>query len=505
MSKRNYDSEFCGSLPLHHINQIQPYGYLLVLSRDNLEIIQASENVSDLFGKDVAEVIGLSLNDFIGKTESEVIRDKFLKPVEGKIPVNLTLNANNSNIEYIALIHAKPEYLIVEIEKLSVKSSFTELYQSIKFIMSEINAADTITDICQRSVSSLKNLAGFDRVLMYQFDADWNGTVIAEDKEGNMEPYVGLKFPASDIPKQARALYLKNPFRLIPNREDKPVRIYPIINPLTNSFIDLTDCNLRSVAGVHLEYMQNMGIKASMSIRIICNGVLWGLISCHHKEPKYLSYEMCSVFELLSELISSKITSVLYQQQFQYKTSLWDKKRSVLEGIYSSNNFFTDLVNKDEELLALFESTGVAVVYNGKVHLHGVTPDIEEIKHLVFWLQHKNLTEVYAETNLSAAFELASGYVANASGLLTIPMGNKNEDFLLFFRSEVQTTVSWGGDPGKAISFEADGKKYHPRNSFSIWQETVKETSLPWSGELIEVAESIRTFIFEYSTKYIYS
>ncbi|WP_207535485.1 GAF domain-containing protein [Desertivirga arenae] len=505
MSKKNYDSEFCGSLPLHHINQIQPYGYLLVLNKEDLKIVQASENISEVFGKDVADVVDSNLSDFVNEEHIRLLEDSFSKTISDKIPLNLYIKKGDTQAEYIALVHKKDELLVAELEKADTRKSFTEVFQEMKYVMAEVNSAISIESICQISVAALKKLAGFDRVLMYQFDADWNGTVIAEEREQDMEPYIGLKFPASDIPRQARALYLKNPYRLIPNREDKPVKVYPVINPLTNSFIDLTDCNLRSVAGVHLEYMENMGIKASMSIRIIRNGHLWALISCHHREAKYLNYELCSVFELLSELISSKITSMLYQEQFEYKSTLWEKKRLVLDGIYSINELFSGLIQKDKDLLELFNAGGLALVYKGKVHLHGQTPPVEDVKHLVFWLQHKTISEAYFENSLSAAFEPAQNFAEEASGLLAIPVGGRNEDFLLLFRPEVQTTVNWGGNPGEAIRFEPDGKKYHPRNSFSIWQETVRKTALPWDAEEVKVAESLRSFIFEYSTKYIYS
>lgn len=505
MSRENYDSEFCGSLPLHHINQIQPYGCLLVLSKPDLKIVQASENITDVFAEDVKAIVGKSFKDFVTPDNFKSLETVLLGNLSERIPVSFIFLINDEELEYTAILHEKNGCILAELEKSGLKRNFIEVYQDMKYAMAEINVAESVTAVCEAAVVALKKLAGFDRVLTYQFDEDWNGTVIAEVREEDLEPYMGLKFPASDIPKQARALYHKNPYRLIPNREDKPERIFPLLNPVSNSFVDLSGCNLRSVAGVHLEYMANMGIKASMSVRIIRNGELWGIISCHHREAKYLSYELCSVFELLSDVISSKISSVLYQEQFNYKSRLWDIKREVVDAIYNAGDLLTGLVKSDESVLNLFSATGLAIVLNGKVHSQGNIPAPEDVKHLLFWLQHKMLQHVFADNNLFAAFEPAGGYVEQASGILAIPIGNKNEDFLLVFRPEVQATVSWGGNPADAISFEPDGKKYHPRSSFAIWQETVKQKSLPWTSEELELAESLRTFIFEYSTKYIYS
>ncbi|WP_114941825.1 GAF domain-containing protein, partial [Mucilaginibacter endophyticus] len=159
----------------------------------------------------------------------------------------------------------------------------------------------------QAAVHELRRITGFDGIMMYRFDEDWNGTVIAEEKDApELEHYLGHTFPGSDVPRQARDLYLKNSYRLIPDRDFTPVRLYPVMNPVTNTFIDLSDCNLRGVAAVHLEYLKNMNVQASMSIRVIDNGKLWGLIACHHVRPHYLSFETGAVCEMLSSVISNR-------------------------------------------------------------------------------------------------------------------------------------------------------------------------------------------------------
>jgi light-regulated signal transduction histidine kinase (bacteriophytochrome) len=210
------------------------------------------------------------------------------------------------------------------------------VYQELKFVIAAIEATASIEDAARLAVNELKRISGFDKVMVYQFDADWNGTVIAEAMEPEMEPYFGLKFPASDIPKQAREMYRKNPYRFIPDVAYQPVRLYPVLNPVTGGFTDLTDSNLRSVAGVHLEYLRNMRVAASMSTRIVKDEQLWGLISCHHRTAKPLSYQMCSLFELLSTIISAKVTALEQRKEYLFKSEMHTLYSRLVERIYNS-------------------------------------------------------------------------------------------------------------------------------------------------------------------------
>src|ERR1044071_663283 len=279
----NYDSEFCGNLPIHLTNLIQPHGVLLVVDRDKLDIIQASENTQGVFSKPVAEVVGSSLQSFIGKEALEELQVKLDDDFNNKIPAIWEINGHR----YVVLIHRSPKYIIAEIDGTAHSpgpdDAFVKVYQELKYVMTAIEGAETLEKACELTASELKRISGFDKVMIYQFDPDWNGYVIAESGEPDMEKYYQFTFPASDIPKQARQLYLKNPYRLIPDRNYQPVKLYPVVNPITASFIDLSDCNLRSVASVHIEYLKNMGVAASMSTRILCKDQLWGLIACHHR------------------------------------------------------------------------------------------------------------------------------------------------------------------------------------------------------------------------------
>ncbi|MGV3539022.1 MAG: GAF domain-containing protein [Rufibacter sp.] len=499
--QKDYDSEFCGSIPLHLVNLIQPHGVLLTLERDSLQIVQVSENTAPLLSFEAEDILGHLLTEYVPEEQIAALRDKLHQQTSGeKIPDFLTWQGKTSPVELITLVHPKEEYLLVELEENQIppaKASFLGLYQQIKYITTLIKHGETPQEMVQLAAAELKKFSGFDRVLGYQFDPQWNGIVIAQAKEEDMDDYMDLRFPASDVPRQSRDLYFRNPYRLIPTRSYQPARILPVINPLTQRFTDLSECNLRSVAGVHLEYMGNMNIMDSMSLPLIIENKLWGLISCHHKTAKNPSYEIRSAMELLSGILSAQLASKERETRVELKARLNSLHALLLEQLYLSQSFAEGLLNSPENLLSLLNLSGVAVLYEGSVWTKGNTPGSQELKELVYWLRRNTINTVFATDTLPIQYARAKDYSHLASGLIVLPINQEQGEYLLGFRPEVLQTISWGGNPDQAIQMEPDGKNYHPRHSFATYQETVKHTSLPWLAEELKAAEALRSAILE--------
>lgn len=498
--QKNYDSDFCGKVPLHQTNMIQPHGVLVIAQKTNLRILQASENIGNLLQQPATEVVQGTLYDHVPAVQLEQLQQRFRNKVHGRLPFNLLIGPEKKS--YTVLVQEADDTLVLEIEVVAEKpavESFMDVYQELKFVISAMEGAATTEEASRIMITELKRISGFDRIMVYQFDADWNGTVIAEVLEPSMEPYLGLKFPASDIPKQARELYRTSPYRLIPDIHYEGVRLYPVLNPLTHGFTMLSNTNLRSVAAVHLEYLANMKAIASMSTRILKNGELWGLISCHHRAPKYLSHQMCAFFELLSDIFSARISGIENQAGFTFKSQMHQLYSRLVENMYKSGSLLQAVTRHHQQLMDLLKAEGIAVVKGKTIHHFGKTPSLPELQDLVFWLRNKELTLLYHNASLSETFESAGGYVAVASGLLVLPIQPDREIYLLAFRPEARQEVVWGGNPNEAIRFEADGKKYHPRASFRQWQETVKGHARPWQKEELEIAENFRNFAVEYS------
>jgi len=500
-SNPNYDSELCGKIPIHLINTVQPYGVLLVLDRATLAIIQASENTDQIFGLPASRLIGTRLNTLLSAPTATALQLLANGRNSDRIPQVWSLGDK----KYPALVHIKENHILAELEVQPYEEerlrSFVSIYQEIKYSMTLIESATTTTDICTTAARELKRLSGFDKVMIYRFDQEWNGTVIAEELTGDMEAYLGFTFPASDIPKQARELYLRNPYRFIPDRNYQPVRLHPVINPTTHSFIDLSDCNVRGVAAVHLEYLANMGVVASMSTRILNNDRLWGLIACHHKTARSLSFELCSIFELLSNVISARMHTLQNKEKHDSYTRTHHSYARIIEQVFETNDIPGGLQQGNTTVLDLFRASGAAVTHNGALTTQGSLPDRDSLDELLLWLHTRRLTRPYQTDHLSGQFDLAAPYMDTASGLLVIPFNPSKEEYVLLFRPEVKKVIDWGGDPGGRIVFEKDSLNYHPRNSFQLWRQTVSGTSLPWAEDELSIAETLRSFLYEYSNK----
>jgi len=497
-SSPNYDSEFCGKVPIHLINTVQSYGALLVLDRTSLQVIQASENVDQLFCRPVTEVIQTSIGDYL---DAEAVSFLQQTAVNVMIPQAWTIRDR----QYLAFLHVKEKLVLVEVDLTPYheekQRSFVSLFQEIKYSMSLIDTAGTTTEVCGTAARELRRLSGFDKVMIYRFDEEWNGTVIAEEMQTGMESYMGFTFPASDIPRQARDLYLKNPYRFIPDRHYQPVRLHPVMNTLTHSFTDLSDCNLRGVASVHLEYLANMGVIASMSTRILHNEKLWGLIACHHRTAKPMSFELCSVFELLSQVISARILSLQNKEKHELTGKIQDDYTRLIEQVYANKNISDGLLKGDTTLLQLFDAQGAILVSNGIIHSVGTVPDRETLRELTFWLHTRKKDGILHTEHLSGEFERAADYTDIASGLLAIPIHPEKDEYVLIFRAEAKKVIDWGGDPKERIIFEKDEKNYHPRHSFKLWRQIVSGASLPWKEEELAIGTTLRSFLYEFTGK----
>jgi light-regulated signal transduction histidine kinase (bacteriophytochrome) len=498
--EKNYDSEMCGSIPLHLVNLIQPHGMLLVLDKAELRILQVSENVSQFLAIQADELIEQPLSQHLPARQYEEIIEKIRTQTNlDKIPLTLTFSVQGKEVPFTALILPQQEYILIELEesKASPEESFISLYQHIKYITSLLKQASSVQEVSQRAADEMKKFTGFDRVLVYQFDPQWNGIVIGQAKEADMDDYMDLRFPASDVPKQARDLYFKNPYRLIPTYDYTPVRLVPVINPLTQRFTDLSDSNLRSVARVHLEYMANMKTITSMSLPIIIDNKLWGLISCHHKTAKYPSYELRSAMELLSGILSAQLEAKEKEGNMALRVHLRGVHGQLMEQLYTTSNFADGLLEGVSSIQELLSLTGAAVVYEGNIWTSGATPGNQEIKELVSWLRRNKAHRLYATDILPQEYPNSKAYKDVASGLIAMPINAEQGEYILGFRPEVLQTVNWGGNPNNAIQLEPDGKTYHPRNSFATYQEVVKHTSLPWQQEEAEAAEVLRSAVLE--------
>jgi len=501
IKENNYDAEFCGNLAIHQTNSIQDYGYLLVLDISSLDIVQGSENIDGILATKIKDLVGHNLSAILSVSDMERIKTEISKGPRNRIPFPCSIDRNGTILMLDILLHIKENMVILEIERNDeqLERSFSDVFQEVRSFISIIERTESLEEICLASIHEIRKLANFDGIRMYRFDREWNGTVIAEEIEGDLESYLDQTFPASDVPKQARALYIKNPYRLIPNRAYKASKLFPVINPITNAFLDLSDCNLRSVSGVHLEYMANMNVTASMSIRVMVDGILWGLISCHHITAKYLSIELRSIFEWLSMEISYRISSVIKQEALTTSAKMLKIQAAITENVFTKGGIREGLMqDENKNLQLLFNTTGFAISLGGKISSGGLIPNKEDLENLFLWIEGKVFGSVFSSHELGKIYDEAQSYPELASGILVIPIDANKGDFIICFRPEVIKNIKWGGDPNHVISFEKDGIGYHPRNSFKLWLQTVHGQSEAWSDIELDTAESLRKFLVDF-------
>lgn len=499
-SRINFDSTFCGSIPLNFINQVQPHGVLLVLDKDDFSIIQVSENADQYLGISVSDVIGKELSRFIGeKQHSEFVQKLQRQVLSNHYSHTLHWTIQEEEKQFLAMIHPREDYLLVELEEVMPdrqENSFVSIYEEISYVVAALKEAKSLRELSQIAATELKKLSGFDRVMVYQFDQQWNGTVVAEAMEEGMSPYLGLRFPASDVPKPARDLYFRTPYRTIPNVQAKPVKLYPVINSETNSLTDISDCILRAVPLVHIEYLQNMGVAASMSTPVIVDNRLWGLISCHHRQAKQMGFEIRSSFEIISGIISAQLSAREKEESFLYRTELHKTEIKLIEQLWTRNSLEEGLFDKPSYLTDLFDVSGLVLVQGNTYETAGEVPGKAMVRSLVKWLSRYNKEKIFITDSLPRIFGEAEEYSHIASGLIALQI-TAGKSYLLGFRPEVIRSVNWGGNPNEAIQFEENEKQYHPRNSFKIWKEQLEFSSNPWQPELLETARNVRTAILE--------
>ncbi|MEG4085869.1 ATP-binding protein [Microcoleus sp. POL10_C6] len=487
----------CDREPIHLSGHIQPHGVLLVVREPELEIVQVSENTQDLLGIDAASAIGKNLSLLFNRVQLKKLKlcllNENLKTVN---PIKLTVVKNPGKyLEFDCILHRVEKVLMVELELATNPENLSvfSFYHSVRATVSKIQSAQTLKELSQITVEEVRKISGFDRVMLYQFDHEGNGAVIAEDKAENLSPFLGLNYPSSDIPKQARQLYALNWLRLIPDINYQPVPVVSGNNAVTPQPLDLSFSVLRSVSPIHIEYLQNMGVAASMSISLIKDKKLWGLIACHNYTPKHLNYELRAACEFIGQVMSLELQSKEGNEDYDYKLHLKSIQTKIFEDISTSDNLSQVLVKCQHNLLEAVNAQGAAIVFGDNCYQVGHTPHGESLKYLTQWVQKHLNKEIFYTDSLTQCYPEAEELKDTASGCLAIAISPTQKIYVLWFRPEVIKTVNWAGNPNKPVETDEDGNpRLSPRKSFELWKENVRYKSLPWKQCEIDAALELR-------------
>ncbi|WP_336708109.1 SpoIIE family protein phosphatase [Oerskovia sp. USHLN155] len=503
------DLENCAREPIHIPGRIQPRGALLVVRESDGHVVQCSTTVREVLGRDTEDVLGAHLSEVLGADDgtrllTHVAQHPDLAPHN---PVEIrTGTAREAATD--AILHRPPlpadaePVVVIELEPAVVRPlSFPNTYQAVRAALADLDRAGTLPALFGTAAQHVRHLTGFDRVMIYRFDADHNGEVVAEAKREDLNSFYGLHYPATDIPRQARALYEKNWIRLIDDVGYVPCDVVPTDLPTTGQPLDLTYSTLRSVSPIHLEYLANMGVGASMSISLLRDGKLWGLIACHHYSgPHHPPYAVRAAAEFLGAALSV----LLVAQSEEDRLAASRASARLLAGLVAdSRDEDTSLVEAltaDGRLLDLVGADGAVVLAEGRSASLGHVPDDAGVALLAGWFAERLAAaddEVVAIDSLRVAAPDLAERLPDVAGVLGAHLNDGQ--VVLWLRDEVLRSVDWGGDPhNKAIArSEGDTVRLSPRKSFERWREVVSGHSEPWAEDAVETAGALRSHLVE--------
>ncbi len=498
ITAQTVDLTNCDREPIHIPGLIQPHGIVFILQEPDLKILQVSNNTFEWIGLHPQQLLNKKLKDLLSAKQINSIKQCLSEDFENINPLKISIKNQDKTLIFDGILHRYDGVVIFEMESTTTKKKpdFFGFYNLIRNSITKIQKAPTLLQMCQVVVEEVRKITGFDRVMVYQFDAEGAGEVIAESKVDNLIAYLNLHYPSSDIPKQAKQLYTLNWLRLIPNVNYQPIEIIPTVNPLTNRPVDLSLSVLRSVSPIHIEYLKNMGVAASMSISLVQNQKLWGLIACHHPEAKYLTYEIRTACEFIGQIMSLELATKEANEDLDYKIKLKSIQSQILETISQEKTFLDGLIKSEFNLLELVNAQGAVICVGDKCNTIGETPLETDLQDLLTWVERHNQDNIFYTNALSTVYPAAEKFKEVASGLLTLTISKVHKTYILWFRPEVIQTVNWGGNPNKVVEMVADGSlRLSPRKSFALWQETVRGNSLPWKACEIEAVTELRSAI----------
>jgi two-component system, chemotaxis family, sensor kinase Cph1 len=493
----------CDREPIHISSAIQAHGVLLTFAEADLIILQISQNSAAFLGKTPTECLGNPISMLIEADRIKAIRDCLNEEFENVNPLQLEIAVGNQIQVFEGIVHRIDGVIVLELEYAHQQQavSFFDFYKFVKSPIDRIQRTQNLAELSQQTVTEIRNITGFDRVMLYRFHQDGSGHVIAENKSEDSESFLGLHYPATDIPKQAKELYRLNLLRIIPDALYEPILLEPRLNPLTGKPLDLSLSVLRSVSPVHNEYLTNMGVRASMSISLLRDRQLWGLIACHHLTPKRLSYETRTICEFLGQVISFELGAKADLEDLDYKLNLQQVHARFVNTLTNCKTLSDGFDRVDSntthenshDLIDLVGATGFVFFENNKIASFGSTPPEATIAGLVAWIDRQIAdAAIYSTTTLVIDYPEFITHKNIASGLLALRISRSQQTYLLWFKPEVIQTISWGGNPHK----QSDSNlRLTPRKSFALWQETVEFRSLPWKACEIEAALELRSRI----------
>ena len=487
----------CDREPIHLLGAIQPFGFLIAVSTPDWFVQRVSANIGQWLGRPPAELLERSVLQFLRADAIHTLRNQLhIVNMTATTARVFSLAIDDSERRFDVAIHSVDSLAVMEFEP-SMADASINASSLVRAMMSRAQSMREPHSLSRVAARELRALTGFDRVMVYRFAHDGSGEVIAESASSGRESFLGLHYPASDIPRQARILYERNWLRIIPDVDAPPCPIEPQLDSQGQP-LDLSQSVLRSVSPIHIEYLRNMGVRASMSVSILRDGRLWGLFACHHYRPLHVSFERRTAAELFGQMFSLLMENREREVETSYENRARELHDRLVLGMVNENDRAQSIATHLDDIANLLSCDGVGLALDGRITLRGMTPDAQQFIDLIGHIRESVATNAnYATNEIRLAYPAATAFQERAAGMLAMPLSKVPRDYLVFFRREVARTVDWAGDPNKLAAVGPLGARLTPRKSFELWRETVTGQSLPWQATDCRIADGLRISLLE--------
>jgi light-regulated signal transduction histidine kinase (bacteriophytochrome) len=494
------DLTTCDREPIHIPGSIQPHGILLVVDRQTLTIEQVAGHAGQLLGVIDRPLTGLPLSAVLDAEAENFVASQLAAATENVAPaMRLTVRSRSGTKLLDLTLHALGRTAIVELEPVRPEptgdsGSTTDPIARLKHLLSAVQMTASVEECCAAAAIALRRATGFDRAMVYRFLPDDSGEVVAEDAREGLESFLGLHYPASDIPQQARELYRRNWIRTIPDINYAPAPLMPQLNPRTGTTVDMSHCALRSVSPIHVEYLRNMGVCASLSASIVCREKLWGMLVLHHYSPHHVAADLRVACETFAQIFSLHVDAKAQAETTVQRLDAQHSREQLVAALAGAQDIAAVIAAWN--LMPYVGATGAVVHLEGKARSVGVTPPPDDVSALIAWLNGMNRA-LYATDQLAAVYPGAEKFASIASGLLAVGLSREPRDYVLWFRPEIGRTVRWAGNPSAQVKVARHGARLTPRGSFAEWLEVTRLRSAAWSSVELEAAEALRVVLLE--------
>jgi light-regulated signal transduction histidine kinase (bacteriophytochrome)/CheY-like chemotaxis protein len=489
------DLSSCAAEPIHIIGRIQSFGYLIAFSSDWI-INHLSANCAELFGRSLDRMIGTPANELIAPQTLHEIRSRLqMIGSAGAVDRLFGVDLTGSGKLFDLAVHSSDRSFVVEAEPAAANRK-QDYVSYVRPMVDRMRDLGSVNELCHLAARQLRGLTGFDRVMVYRFEHDGAGEVVAESRNGRVDSFLGLHFPASDIPAQARRLYTRNMLRIISDVDDPTVPILPAANP-SGAALDLSMSGLRAVSPIHIEYLRNMGVKASMSVSILRNGELWGLMACHHYSPLRLDYAVRTACELFGEFMSFLLEQTELRQINMHKNLAMRLHDEIMGRVAPGASMIHAFDGFAESIAKVIPFDSIAGWIGGELVGHGTIPNSEQFAKLARFLNTTGASQVWHSDSLASAYPPAAEFDEACTGIMSLPVSRRPRDYIVLFRKAQVQTVNWAGNPHKPIEPGPNGARLTPRKSFDLWKEERRGFAIPWTEEEVSTSGSLRITLLE--------